>query len=262
MLKAILSDRSAIKATLSTCQRNILGFALRFSSSIGEAFEPLCLNNLSPNPGSKKQRRRVGRGIGSGRGKTCGRGHKGQKKRKPAKGGGFIGGQTPLHRSLPKRGFSNKRFQKPLEQLNLGRLQLWIDMGRLIPKPDQPITLRDIKESGLISRIKHGVKLLAKEKDLVHMPLNIEVTRASKEAIKAVEEKGGSVVCSYFNRLGLRAHLFPHKFHPALVPRRAAPPPKIMPYYLDYNNRGYLSPEIQLKKIEEKRKTQVELKDI
>lgn len=212
----------------------------------------LKLNDLRPAAGSTKARKRVGRGIGSGKGKTCGRGHKGQKSRA---GGSiplwFEGGQTPLQQRLPKVGFSNKAHATPLETLNLGKLQLWIDMGRLsIPEPDEKglrlITMKDLWEAGCTSkRIEHGVKLLAGDADAFHTPIHIEVSRASKKAIAAVESAGGTVTCAHYNRLALRALLKPHKFHPLLFPRRARPPPRLMPAYLDYDLRGEYSPRVQ-----------------
>lgn len=80
----------------------------------------------------------------------------------------------------------------------------------------------------------------------VHMPVHVEVTRASQAAIEAIEKAGGTVTCAHFNRLALRALLKPHKFDTEL-PRRARPPPKLMPFYLDYDRRGYLSPEVQMR---------------
>ncbi|KAJ8607372.1 hypothetical protein CTAYLR_010774 [Chrysophaeum taylorii] len=212
----------------------------------------LRLHDLRPAPGATKKRKRVGRGVGSGLGKTAGRGHKGTKARQ---GGsvplGFEGGQTPLHRRLPKLGFTNKPHAVVLEPLNVGRLQLWIDMGRLkVPDPDERgvrmVTMKDLWDSGVTSkRIAQGVKLLGGRGDLVRTPIHIEVSRASKTAIEAVESAGGTVTCAHYNRLALRALLKPDKFHPLLFPKRARPPPKLMGRYLDWDERGEYSPGVQ-----------------
>mmetsp|Transcript_23681 Transcript_23681/g.74100 ORF Transcript_23681/g.74100 Transcript_23681/m.74100 type:complete len:270 (-) Transcript_23681:147-956(-) len=210
----------------------------------GERF--LRLNDLRPSTGATKPRKRVGRGPGSGRGKTCGRGHKGQK----ARAGGsvplwFEGGQTPIQQRLPKVGFSNARHAVAFEPLNVGRLQDWIDMGRLqVPGDQQLITMKQLLDSGVTSkRIKQGVKLLAGGE--MRTAIHVEVSRASKKAIEAVEAAGGTVTCAHYNRLALRALLKPHKFEPALFPRRARPPPRLMPVYVDVKQRGEYAPEIQ-----------------
>jgi len=126
--------------------------------------------------------------------------------------------------------------------LNLHRLQQWINQKRL--NPDETITVRDIHMSNVCGKIKHGVKLLATGKETFTTPVNIEISRASKSAIAAIEAAGGRVTTVYYNRLGLRTHLMPHKFEH--MPRRARPTPEIMPYYTSFENRGYLSPEMQL----------------
>eukprot|EP00638_Chattonella_subsalsa_P001318 CAMPEP_0117757102 /NCGR_PEP_ID=MMETSP0947-20121206/14511_1 /TAXON_ID=44440 /ORGANISM="Chattonella subsalsa, Strain CCMP2191" /LENGTH=117 /DNA_ID=CAMNT_0005576891 /DNA_START=553 /DNA_END=906 /DNA_ORIENTATION=- len=114
--------------------------------------------------------------------------------------------------------------------------------------------MKDLTSCGLVNftkTLRCGVKLLANGKELLKSPVNLEVMGASKEAIKRVEEVGGSVTSTYYNKLGLRALLKPDKFDS--VPKRPAPPPKLMPYYLDYERRGYLSPEMQMKSLEKKR---------
>ena len=148
---------------------------------------------------------------------------KGQKSR--SNGGirlGFEGGQTPLYRRLPKRGFV-KKHAKPLDELNIGRAQKWIENGRL-PK-DTTITMKHLYDSGIVGSIKHGVKLLAKADEDLAIPVDIEVTRASKSAIRAVENAGGKIRSVYHSRLSLRALLKPEKFEgpPAA---QGAPPPK------------------------------------
>ena len=146
------------------------------------------LNALSDRPGATRARKRLGRGIGSGLGKTSGKGTKGQKSRAGVSIKGFEGGQMPLHRRLPKRGFNNI-FAKKFNELNLGRIQQAVDSGRLDGK--KPITVAALKEAGLIRREKDGVRLLGKGEFTAK--LAFEVTGASQSAIKAVEAKGGTV---------------------------------------------------------------------
>jgi large subunit ribosomal protein L15 len=147
------------------------------------------LNQLSDNPGARKNRIRVGRGIGSGKGKTAGRGGKGQTARTGVAIKGFEGGQMPLHRRLPKRGFKNI-FRQEHAVVNLGRLQQAIDAGRL--ETSGTIDRDALKSAGLVNRIGAGIKLLAKGE--LKQALTIEVDRASKSAIEAVEKAGGKVV--------------------------------------------------------------------
>jgi large subunit ribosomal protein L15 len=147
------------------------------------------LNQLSDNPGARKNRIRVGRGIGSGKGKTGGRGGKGQTARTGVAIKGFEGGQMPLHRRLPKRGFNNI-FRQEHAVVNLGRLQQAVEAGRLDPK--QTVGREALKAAGLVNKVGAGIKLLAKGE--LKQPLTIEVDRASKSAVEAVEKAGGKVV--------------------------------------------------------------------
>lgn len=146
------------------------------------------LNDLRDNPGARKKPICVGRGIGCGKGKTSGRGVKGQGSRTGVSIRGFEGGQTPLHRRLPKRGFKTL-FPKHYAELNIGRLQQFIDSGRLDAK--KPITEEVILESGIITRIHDGVRLLGKGE--IKAKVTITVTGASASAIAAVEKAGGKV---------------------------------------------------------------------
>ena len=146
------------------------------------------LNELSDRPGATKARKRLGRGVGSGLGKTSGRGIKGQKARSGVAIKGFEGGQMPLHRRLPKRGFNNI-FGKDFNEINLGKIQAAVDSGRLDGK--KPITVEALKEAGLIRRAKDGVRLLGSGE--LKAKLTFEITGASQSAIKAVEAQGGSV---------------------------------------------------------------------
>jgi large subunit ribosomal protein L15 len=149
------------------------------------------LNQLSDNAGARTDRKRVGRGIASGTGKTAGRGHKGQKSRTGVAIKGFEGGQMPIYRRLPKRGFVNI-FRKVFEPVNLGPLQSAIDAGKIDAK--KPITIDVLKEAGLVGRVKDGVRLLAKGE--IKSKINIEVSGASKSAVAAVEAAGGKVTVS------------------------------------------------------------------
>lgn len=146
------------------------------------------LNELKDQDGATKAKKRLGRGIGSGLGKTAGRGMKGQKSRSGVAIKGFEGGQMPLHRRLPKRGFKNI-FAKKYNELNLGRVQAAVDSGQLDAKA--PITVDALKQAGLIRRTKDGVRLLGHGE--IKTKLAFEVTGASGSAIKAVEAVGGTV---------------------------------------------------------------------
>ena len=149
------------------------------------------LNQLSDNKGARTNRKRVGRGIGSGQGKTGGRGMKGQKSRSGVALKGFEGGQMPLYRRLPKRGFNNI-FAKTYKVVNLGRLQQAIDAGRL--DAGKPIDSAALVAAGLIKTPRDGIRLLAKGE--LKTKVDITVAGASKSAVAAVEKAGGSVTLS------------------------------------------------------------------
>ncbi|XP_022879655.1 uncharacterized protein LOC111397134 isoform X2 [Olea europaea var. sylvestris] len=157
----------------------------------------LALNDLRDNKGARKQKTRKGRGIGSGKGKTAGRGHKGQKARGTMKFG-FEGGQTPLRRRLPKRGFKN------------------------------PFSLT-FQDAGAIGKqIRDGVRLMGRGSEHIQWPIHLEVSRVTVRAKAAVEAAGGSVRRVYYNKLGFRALLKPEWFEKKgrLLPKAARPPPK------------------------------------
>ena len=147
------------------------------------------LNEISDNAGASKNRKRVGRGIGSGKGKTAGRGHKGQKSRSGVSLLGFEGGQMPLYRRLPKRGFKN-RFSKDYSEINLGKVQVAIDTGKIETKKD--INYKVLQQAGIVSKSEDGLKLLANGE--LKAKVTIEVSRASKAATEAVEKAGGTVI--------------------------------------------------------------------
>jgi large subunit ribosomal protein L15 len=146
------------------------------------------LNQLSDQPQARRDRKRIGRGIGSGTGKTSGRGHKGQKSRSGVSIKGFEGGQMPLHRRLPKRGFKNI-FRRDFVAVNLGRLQVAIDAGRLDPK--KPVDAAALEAAGVVNKPRDGVRLLAKGE--LKTKVDITVAGASKAAAAAVEKAGGSL---------------------------------------------------------------------
>jgi len=148
------------------------------------------LNEISDNQGAHYRAKRRGRGIGSGKGKTSARGGKGQTARTGVALNGFEGGQTPLHRRLPKRGFNNTDFQSNFTIVNLGRLQVALDAGRL--KPDATVNGEALVAAGVLRRVRDGVRLLAKGE--LKTPLTLEVAGASKAAIEAVEKLGGKVI--------------------------------------------------------------------
>jgi len=146
------------------------------------------LNELRDNPGAAKKSKRVARGPGSGKGKTAGRGIKGQKSRSGVAIGGYEGGQMPLYRRLPKRGF-NKPNAKKFAVVNLGQLQAFVDAGKLDAKAE--ITEDLLVESGVVRRKLDGVRVLAKGE--IKAKLKLSVTGASKAAVAAVEKAGGAL---------------------------------------------------------------------
>jgi len=146
------------------------------------------LNDIRDNEGSSKERMRVGRGIGSGKGKQSGRGGKGQTARSGARIKGFEGGQMPLHRRLPKRGF-NAPFSTDYNEVNLGRLQQAVDAGKL--DAGKTVTLEALIAAGVCAKARDGVKILGNGE--LKAKLTLEVDAASKSAIAAIEKAGGSV---------------------------------------------------------------------
>jgi large subunit ribosomal protein L15 len=146
------------------------------------------LNQIADRPGSRKDRMRIGRGIGSGKGKTGGRGGKGQTARSGVRIKGFEGGQMPLHRRLPKRGF-NKPFPLKLHEVNLGRVQQAIDAGKL--DGGATVDAAALIKAGLLRRAHDGVRLLGSGE--LKAKVAFSVWGASKSAVAAVEKAGGSV---------------------------------------------------------------------
>jgi large subunit ribosomal protein L15 len=152
--------------------------------------EAMKLNEIRDNRGAHYRAKRVGRGIGSGKGKTAARGGKGQTARTGVALNGFEGGQTPLHRRLPKRGFGNSMFRKDFKVVNLGSLQTALDGGKL--KPVGTLDGAALVKCGMLRRLGDGVRLLAKGE--IRTAIMIEVAGASKAAIAAVENAGGRVI--------------------------------------------------------------------
>jgi large subunit ribosomal protein L15 len=146
------------------------------------------LNEIRDNPGARKVRVRIGRGIGSGVGKTGGRGGKGQTARSGVRLGGFEGGQMPLHRRLPKRGF-NKLNRKVWNEINLGRLQEAVDAGRLDAK--KSVDMAALVVAGLVRRPLDGVRLLGEGE--LKAALKLTVNHATASAKAAIEKAGGSI---------------------------------------------------------------------
>lgn len=146
------------------------------------------LNELRDNDGATEARKRVGRGIGSGLGKTAGRGHKGQKARSGVAIKGFEGGQNPIHMRLPKRGFKNP-FRPKLTAINLDQLQKAIDDGKL--DAGKTIDQAALAEAGLARRSVDGVRLLGRGE--LKAKVKLELAGASASAVKAVEDRGGSL---------------------------------------------------------------------
>lgn len=198
-------------------------FIKRLASSPVVSFTPLLANTLADNPGARKSKKVLGRGPGSGLGKTSGRGQKGHNSRS---GGGvkpsFEGGQTPLTRRLPKWGFNRAAFKEVLKPVNFTNLYYYIAKGRI--DTSKAITMKDLFEAGMFSTTQYGVKLLARGVERIDRPLHFEVTDASKTAISAVKAKGGSVTVIYKTKKQLEYHFKPYKFDLPMN-ETAMPPP-------------------------------------
>ncbi|MEM7192367.1 MAG: 50S ribosomal protein L15 [Pseudomonadota bacterium] len=158
------------------------------------------LNDLRDLPGATTSKKRVGRGLGSGLGKTSGHGQKGQKSRSGVAIKGFEGGQMPIHMRLPKRGF-NVPFPKHYNEVNVGRIQTAIDDKKL--DATKPVTVAALLEAGIIRRAKDGVRLLGRGE--LKAKVAFEVTGASSGAVKAVEAAGGSVTLTPMPRRSAKA---------------------------------------------------------
>ncbi|THH10001.1 hypothetical protein EW145_g1620 [Phellinidium pouzarii] len=195
------------------------------------------LFNLSPAARSQKNQKRVGRGDGSKRGGTSGKGNKGQNARAgPGPKAGFEGGQTSILKRFPKKGFTNFT-AKTWAPVNLDRLQHWVDQGRLTSSPEKPITARELLLSGCVHNVHDGIKLLGDGSEHLKSPIYIEPSRASQSAIKAIEKRGGTVICKYYNALSLRDCVKGQTDRLDAAPSRR----QDIHWYMNWRNRGYLS---------------------
>lgn len=232
MFSGILKFNSPLRVNSVNLQRNIVR-----SVSI--------LGNLKPSEGSTKGFKRLGRGPSSSKGKTSGRGQKGQKARGKVKSW-FEGGQTPIYKLFPKIGFTNVH-ARPLKELNLERIQWFHNCGRLNLESGEVLDMKMMKDLGLVTGpIKHGIKILGQGKTNFNLPIKIEASKATPEAIEAIEKAGGEFTARYFSDFGLRAHLVPHWFleKRGRIPLQAKPTKrKDIEYYSDESRRGYLIKE-------------------
>lgn len=203
------------------------------------------LGNLKPSEGSTKGFKRLGRGPSSTKGKTSGRGQKGQKARGKVKSW-FEGGQTPIYKLFPKIGFTNMN-ARPLNELNLRRIQWFHDCGRLNLEEGEVLDMKKMKDIGLVTGpIRHGIKILGEGKTDFKLPIKIEASKATPDAIQTIEKVGGEFTARYFSRFGLRAHLVPHWFleKRGRIPLQPRPTKrKDIEYYSDESRRGYLVKE-------------------
>lgn len=217
------NDCAAMQSLSAALSRALPRYMQTAASARASAPAPLRLNDLRDNPGARKKEVRLGRGRGSGCGKTSGRGMKGQKARNSVRLG-FEGGQTPLQKRLPKRNFHDP-FVRELEPLSIGRLQRFIDLGRVVGV-DGVVGIGELVRSGCVSRLKHGVLLVPG--GVLESKVCVEVTEAVPEAASAVIRAGGKVRMAWYNTLGLRATVKPEKWTEKglRLPRWARPPPK------------------------------------
>lgn len=193
---ALLSRATTVVSTQSPAP--ILSFL--YPCLQGQRREASILSNLADVPSSYNKRIRRGRGPASGKGKTSGRGHKGQGQhgKVPV---GFNGGQTPDEVVAGPRGFTNV-FSVEMSPINLDKIQAWIDKGRI--DPTQPITLKELNASRCMHGIKDGVKLLARGKEELRDKIDIVVSQASAEAIAAIEKLGGTVTTRYYTKFAIQ----------------------------------------------------------
>jgi len=161
-----------------------------YTEAVRQQERQMKLNEVRDNSGATRNAKRVGRGVGSGTGKTSGSGHKGQKARSGVSINGFEGGQMPIHRRLPKRGFNNI-FRKNYAVVNLGRLQDALDAGKL--DASKPVDAAALVGAGVISRVRDGVRILAKGK-FTTKKVEIHAVGASRAAVEAVEKMGGKII--------------------------------------------------------------------
>jgi len=181
-----------------------------FNYNTKSFYEPITIKNIKDNWGARKSRIKLGRGPGSGKGKTSGRGHKGYKARVGNISRHYEGGSTPITRRLPKHGFRNKGDN--FNYINLNKLAYFVNKGRI--DASKPITMRELCWSGAITNIRQGVKLLSRgSEDIKDLPaLHLELSSASKRAIDEIKSNGGSVTIVHKTTTTLRAMIKPWKF--------------------------------------------------
>jgi large subunit ribosomal protein L15 len=253
-----ISSCSSSFFSSSSLLRSFPSLPLVFTRSFsGKAAPPLISQaKLSNIPGSTKPRKRVGRGPGSGMGKTATRGHKGKKARNaPNKGPWFEGGQTPLYKKIPKWGFNNYN-RRNLVPVNLDRIIDFVNQKRI--DPSEIITMKTLYEARLARQVKFGVKLLAgKVKSAESIPkLNLELTDSSLTAKSLIEQAGGSIKHVWFNRVTLRAHLRPHRFE--ILPRSNGIPPPRLRASFGYDLSGkYIGEEEATKQIDKVKEARI-----
>ncbi|KJZ76851.1 hypothetical protein HIM_03728 [Hirsutella minnesotensis 3608] len=221
------------------------------------------LGSLANNPEAIHNKKRVGRGASSGHGKTSGRGHKGQGQHGKVKPW-FQGGQTALIVKHGRMGFDNLR-APVMSEVNLDKIQCWIDQGRL--DPSKQITPKELLESRLVGSVKDGVKILARGGESLKQPIDVMVSRASAGAITAIEKAGGRVTTRYYTKLAIQRLLTGESVNtdkplpvgkehvePVLAEARRSPFRYRLPdptsredieYYRDPAHRGYLSHQLQ-----------------
>jgi large subunit ribosomal protein L15 len=217
------------KNSLTKLYFNCFKYSLnqRFFSSINQHYDNfgseesvlpvIRQSNIKDNYGARMRSTRLGRGPGSSKGKTSGRGHKGYMARTGNAARHFEGGQTPMTRRLPKHGFSRNGIKDKLVYINIDKIVYLINKKRI--DPTKPITIKEIFYAGGISKTLDGVKLLGRGAHLLKSlpPLNIEVSFASKDAIDQIKENGGNVTCKYRTALLLKYLIKPFKFHKELT---------------------------------------------
>ncbi|KAI1134882.1 hypothetical protein F5Y05DRAFT_406271 [Hypoxylon sp. FL0543] len=263
-----MPPRIPVRLTAQCCRASIeqsthSSLAGLFSALSIQTRSASILANLSDNPGAYQKRIRVGRGPSSGKGKTSGRGHKGQKQHGKVKPW-FQGGQTPLIVQRGRLGFEN--FRAPvLSEVNLNKLQEWIDAGRI--DVTKKITPKELIQSNLVGTIKDGIKLLGRGAESLKQPIDIVVSRASASAIDAVEKAGGKIMTRYYTKQAIKRLVEGKSFHtdrplptgpehvgPVLEEVRKKgfhyrlPDPTArwdIEYYRDPAHRGYLSHTLQ-----------------
>lgn len=207
---------------------------------------------LTPPMDSKNRVKRVGRGPGSGLGKTSGRGQKGQKARGSVPNW-FEGGQTPIWKLFPKRGFYRHQ-QLNLNEIQLSRIQQFSDSGRLQLEEGEVLTMKKMKDLGIITgSMKDGVAILGDGTSKYNLNIKIEATKISKSAVKTIEECKGEAISAYYSRgLGFRAHHSPTWFleNKGYIPLRANPiARRDIQFYSDAERNGYLTDSEYVKKI-------------